>query len=106
MRYPVRCCCTPERVLGWLHLPSGLPSLVLVPEACGWTSGLEAPRESQRTHLIELRVATHADGSSERVVYDDDRPMAFWLQLSGFEPNTEAGQGVAVVATHPLGMAP
>ncbi|HXD04443.1 MAG TPA: hypothetical protein VN680_00210 [Burkholderiaceae bacterium] len=84
MRYAVRCCCTPSKVLGWLHLPAGMREL-MVPEACGWSSGLEVPRESPKRHLVKLRVYEGMGGYQELAVYSDDRPLEFWLKLSGFE---------------------
>ena len=90
MRYAVRCCCMPRNVLGWLHLPTlpaGIRSLE-VPEACGWSSGLEQPRESPRRHLVKLRMYEGMGGFQELAVYSDDRPLDFWLKLSGFEPAT------------------
>ena len=59
-----------------------------MPEACGWSSGLEQPRESHRTHRVELREYEGTRGHHEWAVYSEDRPLEFWLKLSGFEPNT------------------
>jgi hypothetical protein len=80
----VRCCCTPGKVLGWLHLPAGVREL-MVPEACGWSSGLEQVRESPTRHRVELREYQDGEGSREWAVYSDDRPLEFWQKLSGFE---------------------
>jgi hypothetical protein len=96
MRYAVRCCCTPEKVLGWLHLPAGV-RVLLVPEACGWSSGLEQPRESPRRHLVKLREYIDDDGRRELAVYSEDRPLDFWLKLSGFEPATRQTQSKQTV---------
>jgi hypothetical protein len=85
MRYAVRCCCKPEKVLGWLHLPPGV-HMVQVPEACGWSSGQEVPRESPKRHRVELREYRDDYGRREWVVYAEGRPLDFWMTLSGFEP--------------------
>lgn len=85
MRYAVRCCCQPERVLGWLHLPAGVHTIE-VPEACGWTSGLIVPRESPHRHRVEVREYQHEDGTREWAVYSEGRALDFWSKLSGFEP--------------------
>lgn len=79
---PVRCCCTPNKIFGFLQLSED--------------DAKRAEVEINR-HRIQIR-AMHEnsmlcrdgdgpdvmEGTVERAVYSDDRPREFWRRLPGF----------------------
>lgn len=89
--YAVRCCCKPEKILGFIRL--------FVPSHCGLHTVVDTTGSS---HQIELRnfqerapkpPAEQTYGSSfletsphlvERAVYAENRPVEFWRQFPNF----------------------
>jgi hypothetical protein len=101
MRYPVRCCCRPQKLLGYLELRPGLrhgDRVTVWPRLRFPVVPLSVPEDSPPVQLpepevIELRevrlaVATRPGGSfewrEELAVYGDGRPDDFWATLPGF----------------------
>ena len=94
-RYPVRCCCRPDKVFGTLALnvpdrpgryvirrPRHLPVL-------SWFNLREKPIASSYIDLepveVELRHLTDPiTGIYTLAVYSDDRPIEFWRGVPGF----------------------
>src|SRR5215831_6329061 len=98
MRYAVRCCCMPVKVMGWLDLPKDCPDKLTialfqsVPLNFWNLSPEEQVHHSPIQNLqavIELKTYVHLSGSWERAVYSDDRPLSFWKRIPGFIPNQE-----------------
>jgi hypothetical protein len=98
MRYAVRCCCQPTKVLGWLDGPEDVHSFfVLETRRRG---GLAPPpqHEVKVRDMCSCRIVEHpelceANGDVpvelvrmvERAIYSDDRPIEFWRRIAGFE---------------------
>jgi len=75
--YPVRCCCTPRKIFGFIRLPADAGHIYRVTDRRG------------TVHELELRPIRYvfdadADCSSELAIYSDDRPLEFWHMLPGF----------------------
>lgn len=87
MRYAVRCCCQPQKILGWLdgpdHVPNFRVSEVFEPHRPHRDS---SPLDMAPTHLVEVRNFMHEDGSVERAIYSEERPLEFWKKIRGFTP--------------------
>jgi hypothetical protein len=81
---PVRCCCTPTKIFGFLQLS----------EEDAARSVIEINRhriEIKPLHegLLRCRLdgcdePEHLDSTTERAVYSDDRPLSFWRRMPGF----------------------
>lgn len=102
MRYPVRCCCKPTTLLGWIDGPEAvsrfkvheqrdlpLPPLVHVVRVgeivdrrkiVDVPGGYDPVDGSQRIEIVELDEPLLV----ERAVYSDDRPLEFWRRVQGF----------------------
>lgn len=86
---PVRCCCQPVQVYGFLFLPLhpgeyrvGLDGLQGVPAHPGLEIGKAPP-----PGVAELEVREFlgpAPGELSLAVYGDDRPLDFWRRVTGF----------------------
>jgi len=90
--YPVRCCCQPHKIFGFLKLPDSSKSTHTIADRSG------------SEHIVELRpirelrrvddpqtAGAYVDAvydavcsDEERAVYSDDRPIEFWRTISGF----------------------
>lgn len=90
--YPVRCCCQPSKIFGFLRLPAGdKTTLVRGP---GGTRHLVELRVFQEVHettdemvaalQADLSFVADLDSSKELAVYSDDRPIEFWRGIPGF----------------------
>ena len=87
--HPVRCCCQPNKIFGYLDLPTeGRPGYYTVFEhlkplkvgpICNPVLTIEAPQN----YTVELRPII-ADGELNVAVYSDDRPIEFWRSIRGF----------------------
>jgi hypothetical protein len=99
-RYPVRCCCNPLQLLGYLDLHreglcDGATAIVYeryMPPAASFFS-LDPDAKpfvmlGGRRHQIELRRIRGLDQTDkfidEIAVYSDDRPIEFWRKIHGF----------------------
>lgn len=90
---PVRCCCTPQKVFGFLQLP----------EAAARADAVEITDERGQVHRVTIRrFADYRRASlrytpdlrpqefddisakTEAAVYSDDRPREFWRSLPGY----------------------
>lgn len=80
MRYAIRCCCTPNKVLGWIEGPADVPAWLVL----GY---MKWPGDKPQKHRIEVREFQQGH-STERAVYSEDRPIEFWRAVPGFQENT------------------
>jgi hypothetical protein len=72
----VRCCCTPEKVLGTMPWREGSESMHFASKA----SLFDPPKKV----TVRVRHFMHADGFNELAVYGDDRGVEFWRTIPGF----------------------
>lgn len=91
--YPVRCCCQPQKILGWLELPEGLPSgyeitMATVPPlrlADFPCASAVDPAAMPAINFEKIRLRSYGrPGQWEIAVYSDDRPIEFWRKVPGF----------------------
>jgi len=102
MRYAVRCCCQPAKLLGWLEGPDDV-SAFRVLEVAHTGSPFTPPlsHEVQVRTLCSNRIVEHPEledehgipvdlvRQEERAIYSDDRPLEFWRRIEGFEEARE-----------------
>jgi hypothetical protein len=101
MRYAVRCCCQPAKLLGWLEGPEGVRQFTVF-EIGDWRR--RAPPGLHVVQVRELcsnRIVEHPEHEDEfgvpvelvptreRAIYSDDRPLEFWRRIEGFEEARE-----------------
>ena len=95
--YPVRCCCQPLKIFGWLTMPAGLLPRCRVRVREKSMRRLLDPVPDPRVpvaplHFIKLReFADPENGIDEIAVYSDDRPIEFWRTIEGFRENGPDG---------------
>ncbi|MGY4269690.1 MULTISPECIES: hypothetical protein [unclassified Bradyrhizobium] len=99
MRYLVRCCCEPDKILGYLTVPHEMRNGERYP-ICRMDQLLINARPFEPSELVHSKIETalfrtliNADGNREIAVYSDDRPIEFWRGVRGFE-EVVAGTGV------------
>ncbi len=88
---PVRCCCTPDKIFGFLQVEETEFTPVVV-DRTGRPHVLEIRTFSDCRRVyasfdLEQRkvpVPLRRDGHRERAVYSDDRPIEFWRSIPGF----------------------
>jgi hypothetical protein len=86
MRYEVRCCCNPDKLLGWLDGPDNVRAFMVGGYAV-------AVRNLGCFDLVDVEGSESADGSVlvervpivKRAIPSDERPLEFWRALPGFE---------------------
>jgi hypothetical protein len=91
--YPVRCCCQPTKIFGYLELPDP-PRPRYEVLAFSYAFAIWEHRDLQPTptysveqFTVEVRPIHLGDHSSEEyelAVYSDDRPIEFWRKIRGF----------------------
>lgn len=106
--YPVRCCCQPQKIFGYLELPDGLVGGTRIPVSLpAEATPAGAPSNSHKIEMIELR-GCFVFFQEHVAVYSDDRPIEFWRQLpnfrelvpvAGLEPTTGADYDSAALPT-------
>jgi hypothetical protein len=82
--YPVRCCCQPTKIFGFLRLPIGSARPVVL--------DLNGARHEIEVKTISEKIIDCPEGlppneisrADERAIYSDDRPLAFWRGIPGF----------------------
>ena len=82
--YAVRCCCTPQKVFGFLRLPVSVvdngPFITVAEVRTG-----KGTKTKWKTHRICLRhIAMLYGHQMELAIYSDDRPIEFWRRIEGF----------------------
>lgn len=99
MRYLVRCCCEPDKILGYLTVPHDMRSGERYP-ICRMDQLLIDARPIGATELVHSTTETalfrgfiNSDGNREIAVYSDDRSIEFWRGVRGFK-ELVAGTGV------------
>ena len=94
MKYPVRCCCEPQKILGYIDLPrdrygdgerTRVKTMPMLSVTAFPKSG-EKPVAMRSTDeiIILRRYRDYAVGIDEMAVYSDDRPIEFWRKIVGF----------------------
>lgn len=89
--YAVRCCCQPQKVIGFMRLYNAPLDYVLVREvetlrtssAVIGDANIPGPVAITPTHRIEIRTFND-HGVKEPAIYSDDRPIEFWRRIRGF----------------------
>jgi len=94
-RYPVRCCCKPQKVLGYLEMPrsdyrNGETEVVSV-RSLSVRSFFPAHEKPGMVRDVRYPIKFYGfrdfeRGTFEIAVYSDDRPIEFWKTVSGFTP--------------------
>ena len=92
MRYPIRCCCNPGRVLGTLdiHAPGSHPGdprtvrTYSVPSLSGRNP--ESHPAAPGLSYVDLHFERFNDGqgAEEWAIKSDDRPLEFWRTMKGW----------------------
>lgn len=84
--YAVRCCCTPQKVFGFIRLEDG-PHDFRVQENSGQVHQITVrdfcsynPRPTPAGAIPQEYVAP----AREPAIYSDDRPLEFWRSIVGF----------------------
>lgn len=76
--FPVRCCCEPQKILGYIDLPQAGGAIRRVPFR-------PSPQPvTLRQHTIALRLFWSRENGYEFAVHSDDRPLEFWRTIEGF----------------------
>jgi hypothetical protein len=93
MKYNVRCCCQPTKILGWMDLPIGHEDTIvteMVSMAALTTHG--APVQP-RTHTVKIKRYREAIENgywrTEWAIYSENRSIEFWRQVKGFHEAIE-----------------
>ena len=80
--YPVRCCCTPRKIFGFIRLPANAGHIYRVTDRRGTVHELELrPITTDHRYVLDADADCY---SSELAIYSDDRPLEFWRMLPGF----------------------
>jgi len=85
--FAVRCCCTPQKVFGFIRLRPGLNEYIVLEKPKRKTT-LRALSDLEtgllpRTHRIKVKTLDSYD-TSELAIYSEDRPIEFWRNIEGF----------------------
>jgi hypothetical protein len=85
MKYEVRCCCRPDKLLGWLGWPAVATSIEFTLRGavpCRFTpAGVVTAKDRIR---LALKTVTHPDGRKYAVVNADGLPVETLRRVSGF----------------------
>jgi len=88
--FAVRCCCTPNRIFGFMQLPVDGPRQ-LVQDANGAMHEVqirkitEPCRNTPQVARVEnILMQRPYPMSAELAVFSDDHPIEFWRQIVGF----------------------
>lgn len=95
MRYNVRCCCQPKKILGTLELQDGLRDGDRLPVMIIDSSSIEYIQlrrfvQWHRTDINQVAVPNFdnmppMEEIDEIAIYSDDRPIEFWRRVHGFQ---------------------
>lgn len=101
---PVRCCCTPTKIFGFLSVELGATTVL---ERSGRLHHIKVTSFSDcrppPLRLVDGYVVEPTQKVSvelEKAVYSDDRPIQFWRSIDGF---VEARDTKALVSGRPGG---
>lgn len=87
-RLPVRCCCNPSKLLGWLPVPIGI--------GIGWGTRISYPiqGEGDTANVITLEVGKYAERDhprdeprTELAIMSGDNPIEVFRLIPGFAEN-------------------
>lgn len=76
MHIPIRCCCQPVKILGYLNLPRSVVR----------TGPVQLLNLQGQKQTIELRVFVKNQEEQETAIYSEERPKEFW---QNFNPYSE-----------------
>lgn len=101
MKLNVRCCCSPTKVFGTLHVPGPVSpgQAIRIPMLDGSTE-LVLIREIYTVRypifLDESQEVKPVGQATELAIYSEERPIQFWLGAVGFTKGDWSGQGLDV----------
>lgn len=76
---PVRCCCGPVKIFGFLRVPFNYDRVITVRDVAGREfPGIQIRQISRYSAELSPVLAV------EMAVYSDDRPAEFWRNIQGF----------------------
>ena len=93
---PVRCCCTPQKVFGFIQVRADVvhdgATLNLLPRAVAYQlAHADAPEVeellAQSAVRFQVKMLTEVDypnSKRELAVYSEDHPIEFWRTIDGF----------------------
>lgn len=85
---PVRCCCTPTKIFGFLQVPAHAARVneISIGEHRIEIKDFVDGRVAMPSYGEYLRAEPLPEYSprTERAVYSDDRPLEFWRSMPGF----------------------
>lgn len=83
--YPVRCCCTPKKIFGFIQIPDDLAmkKSFNLSDQRGVSHPIELKTLDDGCMTITDRGVSH-EVKKELAVYSDDRPIEFWRTMVGF----------------------
>ena len=92
MEYEVRCCCKPEKLVGWVELPEiKRPGVIRLATITGAKTALHADYYHEFASIstaTTLLVIT--DITPPRLaIKSDDHPLEWWRQIPTFRENTQ-----------------
>lgn len=89
---PVRCCCRPEKVFGFLRLPEDAlrAQEVTLPDRNGAPQRVSLRRFAERPEIKTMfdpdAIGVFSMPTWEIAVYSDDQPPEFWQRFEHFVP--------------------
>lgn len=85
MKLEVRCCCVPNKLLGWIDLSPGMASIADKAQRIYYPDPENGP-----FGRIELPIAIvqHTDGRRYRAFKSNEYPLEVLLRIPGFTENT------------------
>ncbi len=90
MRVEVRCCCQPQKLLGWLDVPRDVRpgDSIRFPIVRVFGSALAGTPLRIQEHSVELPVAVFQDGSYEGIAFkSEETPIETLRMIRGFTEN-------------------
>lgn len=86
-RLNIRCCCTPQKILGSLPWPGWPANVAGTHRAFLVEPGAAYAGQRIETVIVEIRQFVDPDEPyTEWAIYGDDKPVEFWQKIRGYAP--------------------